>query len=350
MDINDYTYEHQIIRQADYLINQLSGNSINGVQLNPKAIFSIKIFAHIEKRVININEPPRFQELKSIITDFISSKLTEEGLSDYINSLKDSLYNINIDGPLLVDILDQFEFLIILKYLDRSLTFLDSELIKKLLEKLGNIGNHQNFVSLLNLYNNNFNKDVFPSKPLDDIPLESLIELKLNEIISNTDREFYKKLKTRRFLFIKNVYDKLDLLSNDNILKPSASLIYSIFLAASVLKLLEYNNVISLNKYESMNYLDKELDKTMVEKEIEDNTENNRKQLITFSLPFQQYADKFNASLFVVVLFYSIIWLIFSIFLYFRIFYVWATLLSILVVFTGYLLEESYIKSYKKNK
>ncbi len=350
MDINDYTYKHQIIRQADYLINQLSGNSINGVQLNPKTIFIIKIFAYVGNKVININDPPRFKELKSIINDFLNSKLTDKELLNYINYLEDSLNNINIGGALLIDILDQLEFLIILKYLNQSLNFLDTGLIKNLLTKINNIGNYEDVVCLLNLYMDNYNKDTFPSKPLDKIPLESLIELKLNEIISNTDREFYKKLKTRRFLFIKNVYDKLDLLDNNNILKPSADLIYSIFLAASVLKLLEYNNIISINKYESMNYLDKELDKTMVEKEIKNNTENNRKELMTFSLPFQKYADKFNTSLFVVVLFYSIIWLIFSIFLYFRIFDVWVSLLSILVVFTGYLLEESYIKSYKKNK
>ena len=124
MDINDYTYEHQIIRQADYLINQLSNNSINGVQLNPKAIFAIKIFAYIEKKAINISDSPRFPELKVIINDFLNSKLTEKKLSGYINDLKNRLNRINIDGAALVNILDEFEFLIILKYLKSSLNCL----------------------------------------------------------------------------------------------------------------------------------------------------------------------------------------------------------------------------------
>ncbi len=351
MDINDYTYEHQIIRQADYLINQLSNNSINGVPLNPKAIFAIKIFAYIQKKTINISDLPRFTELKGIINDFLNSKLTEKKLASYINKLKNRLNSINTDGSALVNILDELEFLIILKYLNHSINFLDIDIIKNLLVKLNNVGNHENFVCLLNLYNNNFNKDTFTSKPFEDIPLESLIELKLNDIISNTDREFYKKIKSRRLLFIKNVYDKLDLLKDNNILRPSVNLIYSIFIAASVLELLEYNNIISLNKFESMNYLDKELNETMVEQEIKEKIEKNRKELMTFSASLQPVAEKFKFPLFIVLLIYIILWVIYTAFLYFRIFKSWWEIIFIiLLIYTSYLLYESYIKSYKKYK
>lgn len=349
MDINDYTYEHQIIRQADYLINQLSNNSINGVQLNPKAIFAIKIFAYIEKKAINISDSPRFPELKVIINDFLNSKLTENKLSGYINDLKNRLNRINIDGAALVNILDELDFLIILNYLDPSLNFLDTDIIKNLLVKLNNLGNHENFVCLLNLCNNDYDKDTFPSKSLEDIPLESLIQLKLSNIILNTDSEFYTKIKTRRLLFIKNVYDKLDLLKNNNILRPSINLIYSIFIAASVLELLEYNNSLSLNKSESLKYIDKEFNETMIEKEIKEKIEKNRKELVTFSAPLQLVAEKFKLPLFIVLLIYIILWIICSVFLYFRIFKnLWIYIFFILLAYTFYLLYESYIKSYKK--
>ena len=352
MDINDYTYEHQIIRQANYLINNLSGNSINNVQLNPKGLFSIKIFAYIEQKTINIDDLPRFQELGAIINNFIESKLTPKELSDYINYLKHSLNEINSDGSSLTDILDQIEFLIILKYLSNSFNFIDKELIKNLLDKLKSIGNHQDYVCLFNLYNNTNDMAIFPSEPLSNISLESLIELKLNEIISNTDSELYKKLKNRKFLFIKDVYNRLNLLSNDNILKPSRDLIYSIVLAATILKLLEYDNIISLNKDESIDYIDKELGSQMIEKEINDKVEKIRNEIITFDVGLlKKYMWTSKITLFIALFIYFVLWILLSSFLYFRIFQgYWKYIFGILFAYSLYLLEQSYIKSYKKNK
>jgi len=348
MKIEDYTYRHQIISQANYLMNQLSEYSIMGVELDPKIEFAIKIFAYLEKRDVKIQGTARFKELNEILDDFLNSKLTDKKLSDYINTLSNDLDKINTDGALLKDILDQVEFLIILKHLDKRFNFLDEGLITKLLRRLKNIGNYPDYVYLLSLYNGDYSYDSIKQKPIDDMIIESLIELKLKDVItSNKDKNIYRISKIRRLLYLKNVYNKLDLFNGNNIFKPSRNLIYGVFISALVLKLLDYNNVISLNKPESISYLDKELDSKMVEQEINDQVENEIRKIIHFKLPIEKI--KLNLNLFLAVFIYTILWIVVSIILYYRIFSWWTTILVLpLIIYGVSFLYESYVKTYKR--
>jgi len=347
MKIEDYTYRHQIISQANYLMNQLSDHSIMGTELNPKTEFAIRIFAYLEKREVKIQGTARFKELNEILDDFLNSKLTDKKLFDYTNTLSNNLDNVSTEGALLRDILDQVEFLIILKYLDKRFYFLREEFINKLLRKLKGIGIYQDYVELLSLFNadNYFGSNL--EKPVDDVIIESLIELELKDVMSsNKDRSIYRKLKIRKLLYLKNVYNKLDLFNDNDAIRPSINLIYGVFISASVLKLLDYNNVISLNKPEGISYLDKELDSRMVEQEIKDQVENETRKIIYFKLPIRE--TELNLNLFLAVAIYTILWIFGTAILYFRILTWWKIIFILTLVYGGSLLYESYVKTYKR--
>jgi len=347
MRIEDYTYKHQIISQANYLMNQLSDHSIMGTELNPKTEFAIRIFAYLEKREVKIQGTTRFKELNEILDDFLNSKLTDKKLFDYTNTLSNDLDNVSTEGALLRDILDQVEFLIILEYLDKRFYFLREEFINKLLRKLKGIGIYQDYVELLSLFNadNDFGSNL--EIPVDDLIIESLIELKLNDIItSKKNKNIYKKLKTRRLLYLKNMCNKLDLFNSNDIIKPSINFIYGVFISASVLKLLDYNNVISLNKPESMSYLDKELGSKMVEQEIKDQVENETRKIIYFKLPILE--TERNLNLFQAVAIYTILWIFVVAILYFRIFTLLWTIFIPTLVYGILLLYGSYVRTYKR--
>lgn len=356
MDIQDFTYEHQIIRQANYLINNMSDSQIFDVKLDPKTLFLVEIFSYLNGSKTVIEKQVRFEKLGEIIDGFLNSHLTHEKLSKYINDLKSDLNSVSSKGALIKDIIDQMQFIILLHYLDdkNSFRFIDNDLIDKLSLKLETIGEYPEFKFLLNLYKGKFIEDEFPSSPLNDTTFESIIELKLNELIESNKltADFYKKLKTRRMLFIKSVYNQLDLFRDNSIMKPSPHIIYGIFIAASVLIMFSYNNVLSLNKYESENYLDKEINSNMVEHEIQSKIEEKRKELINFTIPLFQIAEKFRFPLFWALVVYVIVWLIFSILLYLRVYnsYYFFPVMIILVVYTAYLIAESYVKSFKNVK
>lgn len=220
------------------------------------------------------------------------------------------------------------------------------------MKRLDALGNNDDFMCLLKLCNNDYKKDTFPLQPSDNIQVESLIELQLNDIINsnNVDNEFYKKLKTRRLLFIKKVYDKINIFKDkESLFKPSSNIINDIFIAAIVLTLLNYNNIITLNKVESEEYLDKLINENMVEKEIRKRVEELRQDLITFTNPLQKYIDIFKTNLFVVVVYYTAIWAIFSLSLYFRVIAGIIVSLPFLVSSIMYLLYESYKKTRPKH-
>ena len=347
MKIEDYTYKHQIISQANYLMNQLSDHSIMGTELNPKTEFAIRIFAYLEKREVKIQGTTRFKELNEILDDFLNSKLTDKKLFDYTNTLSNDLDNVITQGALLRDILDQVEFLIILEHLDKRFYFLGEEFINKLLRKLEGIGIYQDYVKLLSLFNADNYVGSNLEIPVDDLIIESLIELKLSDFItSKKDKDIYKKWKTRRLLYLKNMCNKLDLFNSKDIIKPSINLIYGVFISASVLKLLDYDNVISLNKPESISYLDKELDKRMVEQEIKDQVEKEIKKIIYFKLRIRE--TELNLNLFLAVLVHSILWIFVIAILYFRIFIWWWTIFILTLGYGISLLYGSYIKTYKR--
>jgi hypothetical protein len=347
MKIEDYTYRHQIISQANYLMNQLSGHSIMGTELNPKTEFAIRIFAYLERREVKIQGTARFKELNEILDDFLNSKLTNKKLSDYTNTLSNDLDNISKENPLLRDLLDQVEFLIILEYLDKRFNFLQEEFINKLLRKLKGIGNYQDYVELLSLFNadNDFGSNL--EIPVDDLIIESLIELKLNDIITlNKNKDIYKKLKTRRLIYLKNMCNKLDLFNSNDIIKPSINLIYGVFISATVLELLDYNNVISLNRPESISYLDKELDNRMVEQEIKEQVENETRKIIYFKLPILK--TELNLNLFLAVAIYTILWILGTAILYSRILTWWVTIFILTLAYGISLSRGSYVKTYKR--
>jgi len=349
MKIEDYSYRHQIISQANYLMNHLSDYSIMGTELNPKTEFAIRIFAYLEKRSVKIQgSTSKFKPLNEILDDFLNSKLTDKNLSNYISALSKDLDNVNTEGSLLRDILDQVEFLIILKHLDKRFNFLDEEFIDKLLRKLNSIGKYPDYVYLLSLYIGNNNYYSIKEEPIDDVIIESLIELKLKDVISsNKDRNIYRKLKIRKLLYLKNVYNKLYLFNENDAIRPSINLIYGVFISASVLKLLDYDNVISLNKPEGISYLDRELDSRMVEQEIKDQVENETRKIIYFKLPIRE--TELNLNLFLAVAIYTILWIFGTAILYFRILNWWGTIFILtLLVYGGSLLYGSYVKTYKR--
>lgn len=358
MKIDDFTYEHQIISQAKYLLKKEKNNKIDGVQLDPKTILSMKIFAHLIHSGKALSSTSRFGDLKQIIDDYINSSLTQDKLSKFCNKMKGNLDKINTDGVAIRDILDQVEFLILLSFMNKesSLKFMDQTLVDNLIQKLNFIKDFSDFLFLLNTYNNEYEEDTFPSSPIQNIIVESLLELKVNEIIQpkNISRDFYKKLKVRKLYFIKEVYDKLDLFKNDSVFKPSSQVIYEVFMSASVLILLSYDNIISLDKYESEAYLDKDIDERMVESEIVNRIKDIRKEILEFTIPLTQITQIFKkrtTPLFYLILVYIIFWVIFSIFLYLRevsggLFY--GVLVSLLI-FTASILKESFEKSLSKN-
>jgi len=347
MKIEDYSYRHQIISQANYLMNQLSDHSIMNTKLDPKTEFAIRIFAYLEKRGVKIQGASRFKSLNEILDDFLNSKLTDKKLSDYIYTLSNDLDSVNTEGALLRDILDQVEFLIILKHLDKRFNFLDEGFIDKLLRKLNSIGKYPDYVYLLSLYIGNNSYYSIKEEPIDDVIIESLIELKLKDVISsNKDRNIYRKLKIRKLLYLKNVYNKLYLFNDNDAIRPSINLIYGVFISASVLKLLDYDNVISLNKPEGISYLDKELDSRMVEQEIKDQVENETRKIIYFKLPILK--TELNLNLFLAVAIYTILWIFGTAILYFRILTWWETIFIFTLGYGGSLLYGSYVKIYKR--
>ncbi len=357
MEIDDFTYEHQIINQAEYLLNSENGGKINDTQLLPKNIFAMKIFGYLihSEKILNSNE--RFKDLNQIIDENLNSRLTQGKLSKFCNKLKEDLSNFNQGGVVIKDILDQMEFLILLSFIDNdaSLKFKDDVLMGEMIEKLKSFGTYNDFLFLLETYNGKYDKDTFPSLPEKDIIVEALLQLKLNQLIKsdNITRDFYRKIKTRKLLFIKEVHDKLDLFKNKSIFKPAPQLIYEVVMASSVLILLSYNKTISLNKHESQIYIDKEIDSKMIESEIQSTIERGRKDILTFSIHIHNIETKFRVSLFLALLVYVIIWAIFSGFLYYHVFsgYYWDIIFSVLLIYTVFFLYESYEKTYgKKNK
>jgi hypothetical protein len=355
MEVEDFTYEHQIINQANYLMSNISDSRINGVILTPTTIFSIKIFAFINKTQLkNIKELKTFLELSRFIDNYINSSLNEKYLNDYIDLLIKEINKIISDGPEIRDIKNELKFIILLNYVNKYEYYISSikPLIEVALKRLDALGNNDDFMCLLKLCNNDYKKDTFPLQPSDNIQVESLIELQLNDIINsnNVDNEFYKKLKTRRLLFIKKVYDKINIFKDkESLFKPSSNIINDIFIAAIVLTLLNYNNIITLNKVESEEYLDKLINENMVEKEIRKRVEELRQDLITFTNPLQKYIDIFKTNLFVVVVYYTAIWAIFSLSLYFRVIAGIIVSLPFLVSSIMYLLYESYKKTRPKH-
>lgn len=353
MDIEDFTYEHQIINQAKYLIDAESEGKINDTQLNPKNILSMKIFGSLINSNRFFNSDVRFAELNQIIDDYLRSSNTPKSLTKFTGRLKENLSIVKYDDANLKDILDQMEFLILLSFMNNqsNYKFIDPLLLEDLITKLQELNIHNDYLFLFKTYNDKYDKDTFSQTPEKNIMVEALLQLKLNELINsdNITRDFYRKIKTRRLLFIKEVHDKLDLFKNQSIFKPSNQLIYEVVMASSVLILLSYNKIISLNKQESQIYLDKEIDSEMIELEVSKRVEEARKRIITFSLPLATIlGEKFKVPMFYVISVYISIWVIFSILLYCHYFFYNDVFIGAILVFTIYLLYESYVKSFRK--
>ena len=353
MDIDDFTYEHQIINQAKYLIDAESEGKINDTQLNPKNILSMKIFGTLINSNKFFNSDVRFAELNQIIDDYLRSSNIPRSLTKFTGKLKENLSKVKSDDANIKDILDQMEFLILLSFMNDppNLEFLNLLPLKDLITKLTTLNIHKDYLFLFETYNDKYDKDTFPQTPEKNIMVEALMQLKLNELINsdNITRDFYRKIKTRRLLFLKEAHDKLDLFKSNSFFKPSNQLIYEVIMASSVLILLSYNTIISLNKQESQIYLDKEIDSKMIESEVSERVEEARKRIITFSLPLGAIlGEKYKVPMFIVILAYIFIWVIFSIFLYCHYFTITVGFIIALAVFTVYLLYESYVKSYRK--
>ena len=356
MDIDDLTYEHQIITQAKFRLNQESGGKIGGTVLLPKSILSMRIFAFLSHEGKKLNSVPRLSNLEKIIDDFTNSTLVQPTINEFINNLKNNLGKTTPDNVSMKDILDQVEFLILLSFMDESETFkfVDGTLIEDLIKNLETLGTNKEYLFLLKTYKDEYSRDTFPVMPMGNLVVEGLLQLKLNELLKlkGRDEEFYRKIKKRRLKFIKEVHDELDVFKDDSILRPSDNVIYEIVMAASVLVLLSYDRTISLNEIESGNYLDNEIKSGFTEAMIEEKIEKTRKDIITFHVPIKQLGEKFKVSMFWVILIYTIIWIIFSTLIYLSFFnnnYILGLMIGILIFYTGGLLIESYTKSAGKS-
>ncbi len=353
MDIDDLTYEHQIISQAKFLLNQENGGKIGDTVLLPKSIVLLKTFAFLSHENKKLKGSVRFSTLEKIIDDFTNSRSIKESLNELNQLLNNKLGENTPDNVALKDILDKIEILILLSFIDKSKTikFIDENLMNNLIKVLETFETNKDYLSLLKNYRDGYDNDAFMVTPEKNIVVEALMQLKLNEVINSdsTKRDFYRKIKTRRLLFIKEVHDKLDLFKNNSIFKPSSQIIYEMVMASSVLILLSYDNIIALNKPESQIYLENEIDSEMIESEISMRTEEARKKIITFSLPLSSIlGEKYKVPMFLVIAVYIFIWVIFSILLYFHYFYINYEFIITIVLFSLYLLHESYVKSYRK--
>jgi|GEM_PF-1783801 len=349
--LENFTYEHQIIRQADYLRSTVSDSKIVGIPLHPTTIFLVKLFCYKYKvNTPNIIEYNNFPKLREVINEYSNSALNKKTVNTLTNKVKQDINDIISDDAQLQDSIIYLKFLILLRYLDEddSYNFLPSDLIEMASRKINEIGNHKDFGTLLKACSNNLDVDTFSPSPIEDIQIEGLIQLALNNIINTQEINvgFSKKIKARKLQFIKNVYDKLDMFKDTGtLMRPGQDIIDGILFTAITLLVLNYRNTISLSRIESAEYIGKELDREMVEQIIRKKVEEERKKIITFSLPFQQVADKFNAPLFIVLSAYIVLWIIFSIFLYMRFVYGLYSTGTLLVVFSGYFVIESYKKS-----
>lgn len=357
MNVDDFTYEHQIINQAKHLIERESQGKIDDVDLKDKSIFSMKILGNLIHSNKTFKSSVRFKEMDQIINDCLNSKITQKELSGFSKKLIGDLSEVKSDSNIMKDILDQVEFLILISFMDcgHKLDFIDQSLLESLIEKLSDLKINDDYLSLFETYDDKYDENVFPQRPGKKIIVEALLQLKLNQLVESgrVKKDFYRKIKIRKLFFIKEVHAKLDLLKDNSIFKPSSQRIYEIVTASSVLILLSYNKTISLNDLESKKYLDKEIDSKMIESEIHSRIERERNDLLTFNIPIPIIQNKFRVPLFLALLVYVIIWAFFSVFLYYHVFsgYYWDIIFIALLIYTAFLLYQSYAKTYgKKNK
>lgn len=351
MKVEDFTYEHQIIRQADYLTSTVSDSKIGGSPLHPTTIFLVKLFCYIHKTdTPNIIETDSFPKLREAINEYCNSTINKNTVNALTTKVKEELEEIISEDAQLDDSIIDLEFLILLRYLDEddSYNFLPSDLIEMASKKINLIGNKYDFQALLEVCSNSLQEDRFPISPINDIRIESLIQLALNNIINTQeiDKEFYKKIKARKLKFIKNVYDKLDMFKDPyTLMHPGQPIIEGILSTAITLLVLNYRYTISLNRIESENYIDKEIGEKMIEQEIHNRIEEERKKITNFTISIPFFAYKSKVPLFYVVSSYLVLWSIFSFFLYIRNAHGIEISLGALAVFSGYFLYESYKKS-----
>jgi hypothetical protein len=307
MEIDEYTYSHQIIDEAYYLIK--NNNSID-VNYSPLGLILAKIFGHLMDEKLNISTPKN-EDLYNVVENFETEKINN--IIQYIKNKSTQLEDIEYPSDVaLKNFKSELQILILLSLINNHDEIESSIKIytEKFLKKFQTFENQlKDFRFLVNLYNNYEIEDLNIT-PISNMSDESLIELILFKIQSNPnysiDKEIIIKMKKRRLLFIKKIHDQLNLFKDpNNVLKPSPQIVENIFFASIVLKIMGYDKSISLNKYDSEAYIGKEENLSInVEAEINKKV----KDILIFKLVLPQINLNINIPLHLYIIIITVLW------------------------------------------
>ena len=307
MEIDEYTYSHQIIDEAYYLIKNIN---LIDFKYSPLGLILAKIFGHLMDEKLNISTP-KIEDLYNVVENFETEKINN--IIQYIKNKSTQLEDIEDPSDVaLKNFKSELQILILLSLINNHDEIESSIKIytEKFLKKFQTFENQlKDFKFLVNLYNN-YDLENLNITPINNMSDESLIELILFKIQSNPNysisKEIIIKMKKRRLLFIKKIHDQLNLFKDPNdVLKPSPQIVENIFFASIVLKIMGYDKSISLNKYDSEAYIGKEENLSInVEAEINKKV----KDILIFKLVLPQINLNINIPLHRYIIIITVLW------------------------------------------